>query len=304
VGLPPPARTGDSARRPRGGRYLATVIGPRSALALLALLVSLQSFAEPAADALPRVVSLNPSLTAILLALDAGPALVGVDDWSARDLPEVSSLPRVGGLFNPNLEGILALEPDLVVWVPAAQQRNLRDRLGDLGVEVLVLDNITLPQVLASIETLGARVGRGAESRERVREIRRAWTRVERAAERRPHPRTILVLQRDPLYVVGGGSFLDAMLQAAGAENLAATFDEAYPRVAVEWLIGARPELIIDAAAQPEHALEHWSRWPSLPAVATGRVVTVPAEVVTLPGPHLDRAVEMLGRVVGGDPPE
>ena len=85
------------------------MIGPRCALALLILLVPLRSLAEPA-DALPRVVSLNPSLTAILLALDAGPALVGVDDWSARDLPEVSSLPRVGGLFNPSLEGILALE--------------------------------------------------------------------------------------------------------------------------------------------------------------------------------------------------
>ena len=39
-----------------------------------------------------RVVSLNPSLTAILLALDAGPSLVGVDDWSARDLPEVAEV--------------------------------------------------------------------------------------------------------------------------------------------------------------------------------------------------------------------
>ena len=308
----PKVRT--AARGERAGRYLATVIGSRSPLGplrslLIALLIGLPSAAalaeppstptaEPAA-ALPRVVSLNPSLTAILLALDAGPSLVGVDDWSARDIPEVSSLPRVGGLFNPSLEGILALEPDLVVWVPSAQQRNLRERLEALGVEVLVLENIRLAQVLGSIQELGDRVGREAEARERVRAIRRAWTRTERAAGRRPHPRTVLVLQRDPLYVVGRGSFLDAMLRAAGAENVAAKFDEAYPRVGVEWLISAGPELIIDAAAQPELARAHWSRWPSLPAVVEGRIVTVPAEQVTLPGPHLDRAVTLLGRIVG-----
>ena len=250
-----------------------------------------------------RVVSLNPSLTAILLALDAGPSLVGVDDWSARDLPEVAGLPRVGGLFNPSLEAILALEPDLVVWVPSAQQRSLRERLEALGVSVLVLENIRLREVLASIEELGARLGRVDAARARVREIRRAFTESQRAAFRQRRPRAVLVLQRDPLYVVGRGSFLDEMLRAAGAENLAAEFDEPYPRVAVEWLIAARPELILDAAKAPEAATAHWARWPSIPAVADGSVVTVPAETITLPGPQLDHAVRWLSRVVQAESP-
>lgn len=270
------------------------------ALLLVLLLAASRAVAEPE---LPRVVSLNPSLTSILLALDAGAALVGVDDWSARDLPEVAELPRVGGLFNPSLEAILALEPDLVVWVPSAQQRNLRERLTELGIAVLVLENISLREVLASIEELGARVGREDAARERVRAIRRAFTEAERASFRRERPRALLVLQRDPLYVVGGGSFLDAMLRAAGAENLAADFDEPYPRVGVEWLIAVQPELILDAAQAPEHAAEHWSRWPSLPAVAEGGVVTLPAQAITLPGPHLDAAVRWLARAVRGEDP-
>jgi iron complex transport system substrate-binding protein len=270
------------------------------ALALALLLLSWRSVAAPA-EVLPRVVSLNPSLTAILLALDAAPALVGIDDWSARAQPELAALPRVGGLFNPSLEGILALEPDLVVWVPSAQQRSLRERLEALEIEVLVLDNITLSQVLDSIERLGTRVNRASQARDRVRAIRQAWTREERRSARARHPRTVLVLQRDPLFVVGAGSFLDAMLRAAGAENAAASFAAAYPRVGVEWLIAIQPQLIIDAAEGPELASEHWSRWPSLPAVADGRVVTVPADLVTLPGQHLDRAVALLGQVVRGE---
>jgi iron complex transport system substrate-binding protein len=271
---------------------------PRAAAALLALLTLLAAPGPADAAAWPRVVSLNPSLTAILLALDARPALVGVDDYSARSSPDVAGLPRVGGLFDPSLEAIVALRPDLVVLVPSAEQRDLRGRLESLGTQVLALDNITLAQLLASIETLGARVGRAQAARERVGAIRRAFEDAERGARDRPHPRAVLVLQRDPLFVVGGGSFLDEMLRAAGAQNLAAGFHEPYPRLDIEWLIDAAPELILDASEDPQPALEHWRRWPSLPAVARGRVVQIAAPLVTMPGPYLDRAVGILARAV------
>ena len=91
--------------------------------------------ALPAAGGLParRVVSLNPSLTATLVALGAGAQLVGVDDYSARQQSAVRELPAVGGLFTPSLEAILGLAPDLVALVPSAQQRDLRARLEALG---------------------------------------------------------------------------------------------------------------------------------------------------------------------------
>ncbi|MFI5217694.1 MAG: ABC transporter substrate-binding protein, partial [Candidatus Limnocylindria bacterium] len=145
------------------------------ALALLLAGVALPAASEPPAR---RVVSLNPSLTATLLALGAGGQLVGVDDYSARQQSAVRALPAVGGLFNPRLEAILGLAPDLVVRVPSAPPRDLRARLVALGVEVLELPNITLAELLASIEALGARVGREAAARARVQEIQRAWRTV------------------------------------------------------------------------------------------------------------------------------
>jgi ABC-type Fe3+-hydroxamate transport system substrate-binding protein len=270
------------------------------ALFLLALLLASGARAEDAAR-WPRVVSLNPSLTEIVIALGARPALVGVDDYSARALTEVKDLPRVGGLFDPSLESIVALTPDVVVLVPSAEQRDLRARLESFGTEVLALENHTLPQLLASIETLGARVGRAEPARERVAAIRAAIAEAERASAGRPHPRSVLVLQRDPLFLVGGGSYLDSLLRAAGADNLAASFPEAYPRVDLEWLIAAAPSLILDASEDPEPAQQHWQRWPSLPAVASGRVVPLVASEVTLPGPYLERALATLSRAVAGE---
>jgi len=266
----------------------------------LAAVLLLALAALPAASEVParRVVSLNPSLTATLVALGAGAQLVGVDDYSARQQSAVRELPAVGGLFNPSLEAILGLAPDLVVLVPSAQQRDLRARLEALGVEVLELPNITLAELLASIQALGARVGREAAARERVREIQSAWRAVGAASAARPRVRAVLVLQRDPLYVVGRGSFIDSMLATAGAENPANVFAEPYPRVSLEWLIAAAPELILDASEDPEEPRDYWARWPSLPAVATGSVHRIPASQVTLPGPFPERALALLAEAI------
>jgi len=256
--------------------------------------------ALPAASELParRVVSLNPSLTATLVALGASAQLVGVDDYSARQQSAVRELPAVGGLFNPSLEAILGLAPDLVVLVPSAQQRDLRARLEALGVEVLELPNITLAELLASIEALGSRVGREAAARARVREIESAWRAVAAASAARPRVRTVLVLQRDPLYVVGRGSFIDSMLITAGAENPANVFAEPYPRTSLEWLIAAAPELILDASEDSEEPRDYWARWPSLPAVVKGQVHRIAASEVTLPGPFPERALALLAEAI------
>ena len=253
------------------------------------------------AEAPRRVVSLNPSLTAIALALGAEAQLVGVDEWSAKQQPAVRGLPVVGGLFAPSLETIVALDPDLVVWVPSAQQRDLHARLESLGVDVLVLPNHTLEELLASIETLGAKLGRAQAAATRVAELRAAFAAASAASAGRAAPRALLVLQREPLYVVGGGSYLDAMLRAAGGVNVAGGVDEAYPRLSLEWLIAARPDVILDASETPEPAADYWAQWPSLPAVANGRVVAIPASRVTLPGPYLETGLEILAAALTPD---
>jgi len=250
-----------------------------------------------------RVVSMNPSLTRILVALGARDALVGVDEFSARAEPQVAGLPRVGGLYSPSLEAVVALAPDLVVLVPSAEQRDFRERLAALGVEVLALapDPVRFDDVLAAIETLGRRVGHEREAHARVETIRRTRDAVRRATAGLPHPRTVFVLQREPLFVVGRGSFLDEMLGLAGAENLGAALGEPWPRASLEWLVAQAPELVLDSDDDAQPAAAFWSRWPSLPAAARGRVVALDEDAVTLPGPDLDRALLRIARAVHGD---
>jgi iron complex transport system substrate-binding protein len=245
-----------------------------------------------------RIVSLNPSLTDMLLVLGVGDRLVGVDDWSARQHPELEPVARVGGLHSTSLEAVAALAPDLVVLVPSVEQREVREGLAALGIECLELGPVRFEEVLDALETLGVRVGRAEAARDRVSAIRAVQARVEHEREGRPRLRGVLVLTRDPLYVAGGGSFIDEMLDIVGVENLGRELEGAYPRASLEWLVARHPGIVIDASGDPESARAFWSRWPSLPAVRDGRVVAIPQGVATLPGPHLDRGLELLARTV------
>lgn len=275
----------------------------RAAVLALLLLVApaLARAAEP--DVARRVVSMNPSFTRILVALGARDALVGVDEFSARAEPAAAALPRVGGLYSPSLEAVVALRPDLVVLVPSVEQRDFRTRVEALGIAVLALDPASagFDAVLEAIETLGRRVGRADAARDRVAAIRRVRAAVQRATADRARPRAVLVLQREPLFVVGRGGFLDDMIALAGGENLGARLGEPWPRASLEWLVAQAPEVLLDSDDDPVPAAVYWKRWPSLPAVTHDRVVALDEATITLPGPDLDRALVALARALHGD---
>lgn len=269
--------------------------------------LALATFVVPAAradgDAEParRIVSLNPSLTAILVALGASDQLVGVDVWSHRQNPHLVALPTVGGLYNPSLEALVAATPDLVVYVPSAEQRDFHSRLAALDVGVEAFDPLRFEDVLASIERLGRIAGADRRARERTDAIRAARTELEAAVAGRAPPRAVLILQRDPLFVVGGGNFIDEMLTSVGAVNIGAGQGEGYPRVSLEWLVAEAPEVILDSSRDVEPPATYWARFASLPAVASGRVVRLPVGTATLPGPALDEALRLLARSIHGD---
>lgn len=284
---------------------------------LFALVVALSSIAAPPVSPtaavspadLPRLVSLNPSLSAIVERLGAADALVGIDDYSAQISPSLAQRPRVGGLFDPSLEAVMVLRPDRVLLVAGVEQESHGQALRGLGLEVEVFENERYEQVLANIERLGRLVGRERAAADRIGAIRALRSAVERATQGRPRPRTLVVLDRSPLYLVGGETFLDELLSAVGALNLGAEVARGYPRGSLEWLVEAGPELVLDlsphaekdqAASASAAALEFWSRWPSLPAVRLGRVLALDPTRVSLPGPDLDLALRALAVAVHG----
>jgi iron complex transport system substrate-binding protein len=120
-------------------------------------------------DAEPmRIVSLAPSNTEIVCALDACDRLVGVTDFDDHP-PEVADVPDVVIAASVDIELVVAAEPDLVLAAGnELTPTSVIEQLDGLGLSVLVLYPETLDEVYADIELLGAALGRRPAAAELV----------------------------------------------------------------------------------------------------------------------------------------
>jgi ABC-type Fe3+-hydroxamate transport system substrate-binding protein len=267
---------------------------PRKLLVALATALLSCGVEPPAPGAPPRIVSLSPSITRILLALDAADAIVGVDRYSQR-LERVRGKPSLGGLFAPDLERTLELEPSLILAVESAQQSAYLDVMRARGVRVQTFRGHTLADVLTSFARIGELVGkseRGAALAERVGRELAALT----AASGHARPSVAIVIESEPLYVVGGGSFVNDLIEAAGGRNAFADQPDPYPRVGLEVLAERAPQVLVDTTFDAAHMEEaqlaaraHWRRFAWIE-----RVEVLPQGILTLPGPDLVEAAHML----------
>jgi ABC-type Fe3+-hydroxamate transport system substrate-binding protein len=242
-----------------------------------------------------RIVSLSPSLTEILLALGLRERIVGIDRFS-HDLPGCEAIPSLGGLFAPDLERTLELRPTLVVCVRSESQAGFFAQLRARGIAVHEIDTGgSLDAVIANYEKLGALAGRAAEGRALAERVRGELARVARSVAGRPRPSVALVVEREPLYVVAGGSFASALIEAAGGRNVFADLARTYPQVSLELLAERTPEVLIDSTQSergPEAELAARAYWGRFAWVK--RVELVPPGVATLPGAELARGAELL----------
>jgi iron complex transport system substrate-binding protein len=188
-----------------------------------------------------------------------------------------------------------------VLIVAGVDQQGHAERLKKLGLHVEIYQNERLDEVLENIERIGRLLGRDPAAAARIRAILEMRAAVTVAASGRNKPRTLAVVTRTPLFVVGAETFLDEMLEAVGAENLGRRLAKGYPRGSIEWLIGVGPELLLDMTPGEEPAAAFWARWPSLPAVREDRVVDVDASRISMPGPDLDLALRALAVAVHGE---
>ena len=239
------------------------------------------------------MVSLAPSLTDTVIALGLADRLVGVTRYDTS--PEVKDLPRVGGFLDPSPEAVLGLRPDLVLWLADGGAFPAVRRIAELGVPVLALPVVGVPDVLRAARRVGAALGAPAAGERLAADMEAAVRAAEERASSLPRRRVMLVIGRDPLVVAGPGSYPDALLRIAGGVNVVRG-ERPGPVYSLERAVADDPDLVVDAAVnEPADTIV---RLGAIPAVKAGRVVRLPDDRVLRPGPQLPAALGQLQKAL------
>ncbi|WDY57508.1 cobalamin-binding protein [Pseudomonas sp. PSKL.D1] len=261
----------------------------RALLWLLALLACTVK-AEPL-----RVVSLAPSMTEIMLELQADDLLVGVLDGGERPAP-LRGLPSVGRLGQLDMERLLSLKPDLLLLWPDSVAPAQRDQLKRLGVATFSAEPHGLDQLIEQIEGIAVRVGRAEQGRKYVQALRARLQQLRQLYRRDQSLRVFYQVWDRPLYTLGGRQIVSDALAVCGARNIFDDLDQPAPLVSVESVLLRKPEVIL--AGDPEQ-LASWKAWPGLDA----RLLVVPDRGLERPSGQMIEATAQLCALLAAKAP-
>ncbi|MFG2468022.1 helical backbone metal receptor [Streptomyces canus] len=184
-----------------------------------------------------RVVSLVPSLTEAI-AHSAPGALVGATDWCTH--PADLDVTRVGGTKNPKLDRITALAPDLVIANEEENQEPDLAALREAGLEVLVTEVRDVPR--AFLELARVIEACGVVRPRWLDEAEESWSALKPPARRRT---AVVPIWRRPWMVLGRDTFAGDVLSRLGVDHVYAGHEDRYPRVPLEELRAAAPDLVV-----------------------------------------------------------
>lgn len=242
------------------------------------------------------IVALAPSFVEILFAVGAGDAVAAVDE-NTDFPPEAAAKPKLSG-FEPSVEGIAALEPDLVIIF--FDPGGLEVALEDLGIPVLFLPSPqSVEGVLDQILLLGRVTGHSDDAEQLVAAMRESIDAVtEKLVDVQEGPRVFHEVGPE-LFTASDEDFVGDLYTILKAQNIAAGAGP-FPQLTEEAVIAADPEVIIladEPAVTPEE-VEARPGWESVSAVQSDRVFAVDPDLVSRNGPRLVDGLEELARLL------
>ncbi|MFM7685800.1 MAG: ABC transporter substrate-binding protein [Actinomycetota bacterium] len=259
------------------------------------------SVPAPAAKA---IVSLSPTATEMLFAIGAGDQVIAVDDMSNFPAEALQKPHDLSG-FEPNVEAIAALQPDLVIL----QDTTIQEQLETAGVTVWVGPAATnFEDVYAQISQLGAATGHEAEANALI-DTMKAGIEAAVAAAVAGTPAgaegATFYHELDPtLYSVTSNTFIGQVYGLFGLKNIADDVEPGndYPQLNAEYVVQQNPALIVLADSKccgesPETVAAR-PGWGAIAAVQNGDIVVIDDDIASRWGPRLVDFIQTLSAAV------
>lgn len=241
-----------------------------------------------------RVVSLSPAITELLFALGTGHGVVGRTQWDKYPAA-VADIPSVGDGLDPNVERIVALQPDLVAFYASSANTQAIRRLTDIGIPSV---SIRLDS-LASVARAARLLGRLTDTNERADSLIHVFEARRDSALRFADPpvgsRVLILSWDNPPIVIGALSFLSQLVELAGGENVFADVDAPHATVTIETIAERNPDVII-LFAEDTPAFVRRPEWQAVEAVRRRRFVSLEGSEFEYPSLRAFGAVRTLRR--------
>jgi iron complex transport system substrate-binding protein len=254
-----------------------------------------------------RIVSLAPTTTEMLFAIDAGPQVVAVDDQS--NYPPDAPKTDLSG-FKPNAEAVAAKNPDLVVLTDDIDK--IVDQLTKLKIPVFQVPAAQrLDDTYTQIGQLGTLTGHPDEATALTERMKADIDKIVKGVPQRAKPLSYYYELDPTFYSVTSKTFIGSIFGLFGMTNVADPADAdgskgGYPQLSQEALLKADPDMIFlaDSKCCKQSAASVTARkgWSGITAVKTGQIVALDDDIASRWGPRVVDLVQSVADAVAKVP--
>jgi len=241
-----------------------------------------------------RIISLAPNLTEILFSIGLEDRIIGVTNFC--DYPEeAKKKTKVGGMYNPSLETVVSLKPDIVVMTTDGNLREFEERLHSLKIRTYVFRARRLNELPQGIRDLGAALGVKEKAEGLARDIEVAVSRLANSSLKK---KVLFIIWPEPLIVAGPRTAIDDAITLLGCQNVVSKANSSYPKYSVEEIIHQAPDIVfigkghVNIKEASRGLLEKLSK---IPAVKNGKVCYISDSIYRL-GPRVVKGIEEMAR--------
>ena len=195
-----------------------------------------------------RIISLAPYITELFFELGAQNKLVATSEYSDYP-PEAENIERIGGYNSINLERIVALDPDLIIFWETGNSRRSLDRLLDLGYTVYIDNPRKLADIPETMRNFGMLAGVQQSGQRRADAFNRKLEslRPEIDADE-PSVDVFYQVWNDPLQTLNGKHIISEIIEYCNGRNIFAEESVIAPVINLESIIRRNPDVIIFGA--------------------------------------------------------
>ncbi len=242
-----------------------------------------------------RIVSLNPATTEIIFTLGAGSRLIGRTKYDLY--PDSARLiPALGDGIRPNVEVVLGTHPDLVLLYASLDNRPAAERFRAAGVNTLSIKVDHIADFRRTVTLLGAILHDSVRARAVIDSVQNTLDRVAAATKGSARPTVFWDIWDAPLITIGAGSFMNELVDIAGARNVYADIKGPSAEISLEDVSRRDPDFILAGPIGAKQILSD-RRWRIVRAAREKKIFVVDTLIVARPSVRLGEAAVSLANL-------
>jgi len=253
-----------------------------------------------------RIVCVSKQLTELMFALHQGDKIVGLDLTSTYP-PETKNITKVGYHRHLSAEGIISLEPTIVIHQNDVAPPEVMPQIAKVGIPIKVYPPaVTLDSTKVLIRMLGKEFGQDTAAERLVSKLDADLAKADSIVKAYPKKPRVLIIhfgqQRNQYFVMGTRGTADAMLKRAGGINAADT--SSFRDLSPEVIAREQPDVILATDFGWDRlggSIEKFTELPGIaltPAAKNGKIFRIEEHDLVYFGPRSGENIVKMAELI------